>query len=130
ILLDEESIEMDAPDINGRTPMMLAALSASVPCIDLLARSGARLDAVDKQNNSLLVYGVESGSIEVVKYLMQRFKYPKSVVRQARTIAQSRGFLPLLELLEVNDEDGNETPEMEQYNHEKDFKNNKKIVHS
>ena len=47
-------LDVNAADNDGWTPVMAAAFWAQIPCLELLARSGADLEMKNKGNKTLL----------------------------------------------------------------------------
>jgi len=97
---------------------MLAVLHGSMECVDLLVRCGARLNVVDQLQNSMLQYAIESRNQEVLQYLLvknkgRKTRYNEMQIHQARLVAQEKGLLNMLDLINEADEEREREVEME-----------------
>jgi hypothetical protein len=73
-LLEAPGVDINTPDIFGRTPLMQAAYNNNPAIIAKLAKLGAQNpSALDYQNKSALDLAVEQGSINAVNALIECF---------------------------------------------------------
>lgn len=74
LLLDDPRTRsvLDKPDGNGRTPLMMAAIGGSQPCVELLIQSGADLGVIDAAGASALSLAASGGNIEIARLLLDR----------------------------------------------------------
>jgi uncharacterized protein len=56
-------------DMGGRTPLMAAALSGSLPVARALLAKQAKLDATDGGGSNALIYAAANGHVDVVQFL-------------------------------------------------------------
>lgn len=65
----------DAPDIDieddtKATPLILATLKGSLPCVKLLVEKGANVNAKNWQGHSSIQYACSKGYKDIVEYLL------------------------------------------------------------
>lgn len=65
---------LNEPDIQGRTPLMLAAELGNIDAVATLMSHGAKTDLVDKQGFTVLHHAVKSGEPELVRWLLENAK--------------------------------------------------------
>ena len=68
-LLLNNKAELDVKDASGLTPLHIACAHDNVKLVYLLVRHGARMNSIDKHKRSLLKWGHQAGSLDVVEYL-------------------------------------------------------------
>lgn len=66
----EQGVDINFPDADGVTPLMLAAKQGSVPMVNLLIDEGAKVGAKDKDGNSALMIAARHGNAEAVMLLL------------------------------------------------------------
>ena len=69
LLQHEPRIEIDTPDAEGLTPLLIAALHGNVLAAEALIEAGAEKDLVDLDGMSVVHAAVESGAHQLVRYL-------------------------------------------------------------
>ena len=69
LLLLSHGAEVDAPDLNGNTPLLLAALRGHVEVLRTLCDAGAVLDRENRFGQTALLEATKQGHIECVKLL-------------------------------------------------------------
>ena len=69
-LLDREQALVDIADINGRTPLHVAAQMRHDPIVRVLLRRGAALEAADETGKTALHWAAMHGSMAVVNILL------------------------------------------------------------
>lgn len=62
---------VDVADDIQATPLILAALKGSLPCVKLLVARGANVNARNAQGHSALQYACSKGHKDVVEFLLQ-----------------------------------------------------------
>ncbi|KAI8942710.1 hypothetical protein NX059_000758 [Plenodomus lindquistii] len=80
-------IDIDEPDVNGRTALLWAAWRGNLAQVDLLLRHGADADKVDAQSWTPLAKACKAGHVDVARRLLKAKASP--------TIASSRGYQPI-----------------------------------
>ncbi|KEF61211.1 uncharacterized protein A1O9_02776 [Exophiala aquamarina CBS 119918] len=70
-LLNEIAIEVDGTDKNGRTPLMLAALTNSPPFADLILNRGANVNGRDKNGMTAMHFAAMARSTKVMDRLLE-----------------------------------------------------------
>jgi len=84
-LFSGRKANIESSDNEIRTPLMYAAWSGKKDNVDKLINLGANVGAVDANNADALFYAARSGSIVVVKYLIEKFKLsPAKVTKDGR----------------------------------------------
>ncbi|KAK6540060.1 hypothetical protein TWF694_008890 [Orbilia ellipsospora] len=70
LLLLQEGVDVDHKDINGRTPLLLAAIRGKDEIVQLLIDGGADIESEDSNGRTPLFRAASSGKIEVVRLLL------------------------------------------------------------
>ena len=103
---DGNMILFDLPDFNGRTPLMIACLNGHKSCVNLLLNnkySKIKCNKYDNSNNSVLIYGIESGELSIIKSLCKHpihsRKYDSKILKQAMSAANMRGYQEMYSIL-------------------------------
>eukprot|EP01084_Bolivina_argentea_P039268 72579_1 len=101
---DHKMILFDAPDLNGRTPLMIASLNGHKECVNLLINQkqcAIDVNKLDKEANSVLIYAMESNQIAILNLLLQRFecKIKSETLQSAKEAAMQRSKAKVLHLL-------------------------------
>jgi len=76
-LLNENKSLIHAPDVVGRSPLMMSSLRGHVDVCEWLLDHGAPLNAVDINRRSAMYNAASYGFVQVVKLLMERGADPK-----------------------------------------------------
>ncbi len=69
--VEEKNQLIDAQDINGRTPLHKAVISAHLDIVQYLVAQGADWRAMDKQSKTPLDEAIENNYLEIVQYLIE-----------------------------------------------------------
>ena len=70
-LLLAEGVDIEAEDVNGKRPLMMAAFANNTDSMKVLLDKGANVNAVDKNGWSALIWACAMGQLEAVKLLKQ-----------------------------------------------------------
>ncbi|RKL34968.1 hypothetical protein BFJ72_g8967 [Fusarium proliferatum] len=62
---------LDLPDNDGSTPLILAAVRGHCRSVQALLKAGAKIDAVDPWNQTALFTAVDVGAVDVVRTLLE-----------------------------------------------------------
>ncbi|KAF0685181.1 Aste57867_22883 [Aphanomyces stellatus] len=76
LLLQDITLDVDAKDKNGNSPLMLASRhenSRSLENIQFLLERGAEIDAVNKKHETALVIACNAGCVGIVKLLLEKY---------------------------------------------------------
>ncbi|KAJ8129909.1 hypothetical protein O1611_g3719 [Lasiodiplodia mahajangana] len=88
-LLDTiQPIDLNAPQRDGKTPLMIASRDGKLDWVKWLITNGASIGAVNMFDRSALFYGVERGHADVVAVLLE-----KGALRETRRISSKRDLL-------------------------------------
>lgn len=87
MVLKHYPVDIDAPDVNGRTPLFWAAWRGDLLNVILLLKYGADIDRADNQLWTPLARASKTGQLDVVQYLLRG--------NASLTIATSQGFQPI-----------------------------------
>jgi len=68
----QQGAHIEARDINGATPLILAAESHQIPILELLLQKGAAAEAKDQNGVTALVHAARSGFVDVVELLLTK----------------------------------------------------------
>jgi ankyrin repeat protein len=68
----QQGAHIEARDINGATPLILAAESHQIPMLELLLQKGAAPEAKDQKGMTALVHAARSGFVDVVELLLSK----------------------------------------------------------
>ena len=71
-LLLQKGVPPSAKDIDGRTPLHLAAMNGLVAVARVLVEAGADLDSVNKIGQTALIYAVVEEQVEMVRLLIEK----------------------------------------------------------
>lgn len=63
--------DVDAPDVNGRTPLIWAAWRGDVGSVELLLNSRAKINRVDHQGYSAIARAAKAGHLDCVRKLLR-----------------------------------------------------------
>eukprot|EP00485_Elphidium_margaritaceum_P003304 CAMPEP_0202692844 /NCGR_PEP_ID=MMETSP1385-20130828/7122_1 /ASSEMBLY_ACC=CAM_ASM_000861 /TAXON_ID=933848 /ORGANISM="Elphidium margaritaceum" /LENGTH=1923 /DNA_ID=CAMNT_0049348441 /DNA_START=155 /DNA_END=5926 /DNA_ORIENTATION=+ len=104
---DGNMLRFNLPDLNGRTPLMIACLNAHVQCIQLLMDSKLTAHDIQRTDNaghSLLIYGIESGDLQIMRMLIQhpirQKQYKLGMLRMAIGVCQQRGYVQITNMFQ------------------------------
>ena len=91
-----DSAALNAPDPNGRTPIILAAAAGHASIVELAIARGARLDAIDSFRTDALQAACTAGHTHIAKTLLAAA--PASLLRRpsASLLRRPSGTTPLL----------------------------------
>jgi ankyrin repeat protein len=84
VALKHYPVDIDAPDVNGRTPLLWAAWRGDLLSVTLLLRYGADVNKTDTQSWTPLAKASKAGHLGVVQCLLQ--------AKASLTLATSQGF--------------------------------------
>jgi ankyrin repeat protein len=70
-MLLERGAEVDAPDEDGRTPLMRAARNGDPVALELMLRHGADARAADREGNTALHFAAAKASLDNVRTLIE-----------------------------------------------------------
>merc|ERR1712154_669265 len=123
--INKDLILFDRPDLNGRTPLMIACLNGHQKCCELLLNNKDIVDVTkcDSEGNNVLIYGIESGKVSIIKALsshpIHSKKYDKKTVNIAKQAANQRGYKQMLQILNTiqchDDDDDDHNDEYDEY---------------
>lgn len=102
LLLLQLGADVNHLDINGRTPLMLAASMGRLPSIELLMKNYADNGKTDNYGWSALMFGVYYNHVEVVTFMLDSGVDPNLVSPQGLTalkIAQEHNRIKMVDLL-------------------------------
>jgi len=100
----DRGVDVNSRGMHAVTPLMKAAEAGRLDICELLVKSGADVNG-HNESGSVLMWAVNSGSEEVVRFLLKSGavkSWSNAVGQTAETIAQQRGFTNLI-LLVKND---------------------------
>lgn len=69
--LIDKGANLDIPNKDGNTPLMVAILSKKGECVDLLIKSGAKLNQVNRLGQSALILAAEDNNKELIADLIK-----------------------------------------------------------
>eukprot|EP01084_Bolivina_argentea_P181298 313130_1 len=95
-------ILFNLPDLNGRTPIMIAALNGHLKCLQLLLKNCDQnsINKYDNEGNSVLIYAIESNNIIILKELINyKYKFNIKTINYAKNIAKQRNKYQMLKIL-------------------------------
>lgn len=100
----ERGAKPDALDDEGLTPLLHLSKTRSkadpIPVMELLAASGANLDARDQTQNTLLMYFARQGKAEPVRWLLAHGADRNASNKRGKTAAQiGRAHVAIVRLL-------------------------------
>ncbi|MEN8147243.1 MAG: ankyrin repeat domain-containing protein [Campylobacterota bacterium] len=101
-LLLQLGADVNHLDINGRTPLMLAASMGRLSSVMLLMNNYAAKDTIDNFGWSALMFGVYYNHIDVVTFMLENGVNPNQVSPQGLTalkIAQEHNRIKMVDLL-------------------------------
>ncbi|MCJ7766378.1 MAG: ankyrin repeat domain-containing protein [Thiovulaceae bacterium] len=84
-LLIQLGADVNYLDLNGRTPLMLAALMGRLPAVEILMSNYASATIVDNFGWSALMFGVYYNHFNVVAYMLDNGVNPNLVSKQGLT---------------------------------------------
>ena len=73
-LVEQKSIDIDAKDDQGCTPLILGAVYNNSVCVSLLLQGGAKILKSDKQDQNVLHKAAKEGSKDVIESIQNFFK--------------------------------------------------------
>ncbi len=72
---------VDGADLNGQTPLIMAAEKGDVDWVDYLLSSGAHVDSADRFGDTALMKASSKGHIGTVQLLLPRVRiWPSEIV--------------------------------------------------
>lgn len=101
-LLLQLGADVNYLDINGRTPLMLAASMGRLASVEILMKNYADVDTIDNFGWSALMFGVYYNHIDVVTFMLESGVNPNLLSPQGLTalkIAQEHKRIKMVELL-------------------------------
>jgi ankyrin repeat protein len=87
MVLKHYPIDIDAPDVNGRTALYWAAWRGDILSLSLLLQYGADVDKIDSESWTPLARASKAGHLGVVQYLLS--------AHASLTISTAQGYLPI-----------------------------------
>ncbi|KAF3260943.1 hypothetical protein TWF217_004786 [Orbilia oligospora] len=97
-----ERADIDAIDMNGRTPLFYAVWNRHIPVVELLLNAGARVDIEDDIGGTPLSYAICSGNDDMAKLLLKKGAQAdskESIIRTLLFASAKKGDRDVVELL-------------------------------
>jgi len=96
-------VSPDVTDVQGRTPLMVAAFNGHTGAVDALLESGANANALTRQWDTALMAAAFRGHLDVVRRLLRDYANPSQFNRDGQTaadIARAKGHHAIVKALE------------------------------
>ena len=71
VLLIEKGADVSAKGFNGRTPLLMTAVSGKVECLKTLLHHGAQINSTDDNNDTALTLAADLGHMACVEALLE-----------------------------------------------------------